>query len=70
MFLSLVMVSSNVWTKNKFKSKLSLYLLYYAEACNKLAGPISVSLLRAVQLLSKKRHSGGEPLATQCLVER
>ena len=27
-----------------FKSNLSLYLMYYAEACNELAGPISASL--------------------------
>ena len=26
------------------KSNLSLYLLYYAEACNEIAGPISASL--------------------------
>ena len=28
----------------KSKSDLSLYSLYYAEACNELAGPISASL--------------------------
>ena len=28
----------------KSKSNLSLYSLYYAEACNKFAGPISASL--------------------------
>ena len=28
----------------KIKSNLSLYSLYYAEACNELAGPISASL--------------------------
>ena len=28
----------------EFKSNLLLYLLYYAEACNKFAGPISASL--------------------------
>ena len=27
-----------------FRTNLSLYLLYYAEACNELAGPISGSL--------------------------
>ena len=30
--------------RGQFKSNVSLYLLYYAEACNELAGPISVSL--------------------------
>ena len=29
---------------NQIKSNLSLYSLYYAEACNELAGPISASL--------------------------
>ena len=29
---------------SKIKSNLSLYSLYYAEACNELAGPISASL--------------------------
>ena len=36
----LVCVRSNL----KLKSNLSLYSLYYAEACNELAGPISASL--------------------------
>ena len=31
-------------SKSKSKSNLSLYSLYYAEACNELAGPISPSL--------------------------
>ena len=45
------------------KTHLSLYLLNYAKACNELARPISASLhLRAIQLLSKKCRSGGEPL--------
>ena len=49
-------------------SSLSLYSLYYAEACNELAEPISESLrLWATrQLHSKKRCSGGEPLKTLC----
>ena len=29
---------------DQIKSNLSLYSLYYAEACNELAGPISASL--------------------------
>ena len=29
---------------NQIKSNFSLYSLYYAEACNELAGPISASL--------------------------
>ena len=46
-------------------SSLSLYLLYYAEACNEFAGLISESLrLRPTQLFSKKYRSGGKPLAT------
>ena len=32
------------WCKFCFKSNLSIYSLYYAEACNKLAGPNSASL--------------------------
>ena len=32
--------------KFSFESNLSLYSLYYAEACNKFAGPISASLPR------------------------
>ena len=49
----------------KSKSNLSLYSLYYAETCNKLAGLIFASLrLWAAQLLSKKCRSGGEPLVT------
>ena len=51
----------------KIKSNLSLYLLYYAEACNEFAGPISASLRqRATQLLSKKCCSCSESLATLC----
>ena len=47
--------------------KSLVYSLYYAEACNEFAGPISASLrLRATQILSKKYRSGGEPLATLC----
>ena len=46
---------------------LSLYTLYYAEACSESVGFISASLhLQATQLLSKKCHSDGEPLATLC----
>ena len=53
--------------EHKIKSNLSLYLLYYAGACNELAGPISASLrLWTKQLFSKKCRSGGEPLATLC----
>ena len=53
----------------KIKSKLSLYSLYYAETCIEFAGPIPASLrLGTTQILSKKRHSGGEPLATLCLI--
>ena len=36
----LIYVRSNL----KSKSNLSIYSLYYAEACNELAGPISASL--------------------------
>ena len=51
---------------NLIKSDLSLYSLFYAEACNKLVGPISASLrARATQLRSKKCRSDGEPWATQ-----
>ena len=50
----------------KRKSNVSLHSLYYAEACNELAGPISASLLPATQLSSKKCFSIGEPLATLC----
>ena len=50
---------------------LSLYSLYYAEACNELVGPISMSLrLLAAQLLSKQCRSGGELLATLCQIYR
>ena len=50
-------------------SNLSLYSLYYAETCNEFAGPISASLrLRAIQLISKKCRSDGEPLATLCSI--
>ena len=42
------------------KSNLSLYLLYYAEACNKFTGSFSASLhLRATQLLLKNCRSQG-----------
>ena len=47
---------------NQIKSNLSLYSLYYGEACNELAVSISLSAL-ATHLLSKKSCSGGEPLA-------
>ena len=41
--------------------------MYYAEAYNELAGPISASLhLQAAELLSTKYRNGGEPLATLC----
>ena len=51
------------------KSNLLLYPLYFAEACNKLAGPKSVSLrMRTTQLLLKKCRIGGEPLSTLCLI--
>ena len=51
------------------KSNLSLHSLYYAEACNEPAGPISPLLrLRATRLFKKKRRSGGEPLATLCSI--
>ena len=33
-----------LFLKDQIKSNLSLYSLYYAEACNELAGPISASL--------------------------
>ena len=47
------------------KSNLSLHSLYYAEACNELAGRISASLhLRTTKLHSKKFRSSGQPLAT------
>ena len=50
-------------------TNLSLYTLYYAEACNEFAGPISASLrLRATKLLLEKCRSGGEPLATLCSI--
>ena len=50
---------------NTESSNLSLYLLYYAKACNELARPISASLhLRTTQLYLKKCHSCGEPFAT------
>ena len=32
-------------TKKNIRSNLSLHSLYYTEACNELAGPISTSLL-------------------------
>ena len=47
------------------KIKSLRYSLYYAEACNEFARPISTSLrLWATQLFSKKWCSGGELLAT------
>ena len=50
-------------------SNLSLYSLYYAEACYELAEPIFLSLhLWATQLLSKKCRSGGEPLTAVCSI--
>ena len=36
--------STTVCLRDHIKSNLSLYLLYYVEACNELAGPISASL--------------------------
>ena len=52
---------------SNYKSNLSLYSLYYAEACNQFAGLISAALRpRSIELLSKKCCSGGEPLATLC----
>ena len=50
----------------KIKSSLSLYSLYYAEACNEFAEPISLRRHcgQATQLLSNKCCSGDEPLAT------
>ena len=53
----------HVVTNGKIQSNLSLYSLYYAEACNKFAGPVSASFRPATQLHSKKYCSGGEPLA-------
>ena len=42
-------------SNSKVKSYLSLYSVYYAEAYDEFAGPISASLgLQATQLLSKK----------------
>ena len=49
---------------NKHKPNLSLSSLYYAEACNELTGPISVSLRPGYKLLLKKCCSGRKPLAT------
>ena len=49
-------------------SNLSLYLLYYAKACKQLTEPISASLPRATQFLSKKCRNGGESLAALCLI--
>ena len=47
------------------ESNLSLLSLYYVEACNELAVPISTSLLlQAKQLLLKECLSGGELSAT------
>ena len=49
------------------KSNLSLYPLYYAEACNELAGIISRHCASATQLILKKYTcSGGEPLTSLC----
>ena len=49
---------------------LSNIILYIGQMKPKLilhiAGPISASLRPATQLLSKKCHNGGEPLATLC----
>ena len=36
--------SITVCLRDQIKSNLSLYSLYYVEACNELAGPISASL--------------------------
>ena len=49
-------------------SNFSLYSLYHAEACKEFVGPISSFRLQATHLLSKKYHSGGEPLAAFCLI--
>ena len=48
------------------KSNLSLYLMYYAEACNEIAGPVSASLRLGSTAFSKKCRSSGEPFATMC----
>ena len=54
----------------KYQINLSLYSLYYAEACNEFAGPIPASLRpRATQLPPKKCRNGGEPLATLCPIQ-
>ena len=48
---------------NQTNSNISLYSLYYAEACHEFAGPIFMSLrLQVTQLFSKKCRSFGEPL--------
>ena len=48
------------------KSNLSLYSLFYAEACNEFAEPFSASMRPGNTAPSKECRSGGEPLATQC----
>ena len=48
------------------KSNLSLDSLFYAEACNKFAGPISASLRPGNTLLLKKFCCGGKSLAALC----
>ena len=55
------------WASNQIKSNLSLYSLYYANACSKFAwGPSPRRCARAIQLLLKKCCSGGKALATLC----
>ena len=44
------------------------WLRYCAEACNELVGPFPRHCTRETQLLTKKCHSGGEPLATLCSI--
>ena len=55
--------------REKIKSNLSLYSLYYTEAYNEFARFISASLhLWATHLLWKKCRSRGEPLTTECSI--
>ena len=51
---------------HKIKSNLSLYSLYYVQACIESAGPSPRYCAQATQLLPKKCRSGGEQLATLC----
>jgi len=51
------------------KPNLSLYLPYYAEACNEFVVLISASYnAKATQLLAYRCWSGGEPFATLCKI--